>query len=460
MYSQKTDLRKKIRSMLNGTAADEIETKSRAIRERLMTIPPFQTARQTNKLMSFVSMPREVNTIPFFAGHSVIVPYCYENNIVPVRILAFDELEPGLKGILEPKPAVRQDKARQVMPEEIEAVLVPGLAFDHQGNRLGRGKGFYDRFLRMLPSTVLTIGVTFEQMICECVPVDDNDYPLQIIVTENRIIDAGKTMRKSFTLLEVLLASVLFAVLLGIVLSMTSFFIRSETQTVLQTEQQRIVSAWIQILNDDFRTAIQDTEQANKKEGNETIRHFGLYGTATQLRIDVSDEGQAVFDSSTLKTILYEFQPASGLMRREQDYAAAKTARFGNPAAERFSPEIVGCRFRYFDGNTWHEHWASLDRKGVPAAVEAVIQTLPLAEAVRWRNQMPHTVEPALNRIVVQIPAAPLSIFKPYQREEPPKPPVDPIAVTPPPMPQPLEPPALPPPPPMPTHSLFGDEKE
>ena len=184
LCTEKASLRREMRLRLE-TIAGTVEAKSRLIRNRLMSIDAFRQARQSGRLMCFVSMPLEVDTTPLFADNSMIVPCCEADDIVPVRILTLDELEPsGRMKILEPKLFVRQDVSRQVLPEQIEVVLIPGLAFDRFGNRLGRGKGYYDRFLRRLPDGVLTIGLAFDEMICDQIPHDDNDCPVKLVITD------------------------------------------------------------------------------------------------------------------------------------------------------------------------------------------------------------------------------------------------------------------------------------
>ena len=185
---EKADLRRTTLSYLE-TIADTVDFKSRLICNHLLTIDAIQRSRQSERLMSFVSMPLEVDTMPLFAGGSLIVPCCEANDIVPIRIFSLDELEPsGSLKLLEPKLSVRQNDARRVAPEQIEIVFVPGLAFDRLGNRLGRGKGFYDRFLRRLPADTLTIGLAFDGMIYDHIPHNTNDYPVKMIVTENEIL--------------------------------------------------------------------------------------------------------------------------------------------------------------------------------------------------------------------------------------------------------------------------------
>ena len=256
--------------------------------------------------------------------------------------------------------------------------------------------------------------------------------------------------RQGFTLLEVLLATAILVVLMSIVWSATLMLLRTETQRVQYSEQQRIVRTWTQILSDDFRSAIQDTEQLNKAVGDETIRHFGVSGTSTQLRIDISDYSWRTTESSELRTIFYEFHPTSGLVRRERDYAALQSVE----GTVQIASEIVSGEFRYFDGGSWHNQWASLDRKSAPSAIEVTFYSLPSAEANRWRNREIGTNVPALNRVTVQVPAA-TRTYETYQRVQAPRPPQE---NQPPPPPSPPQPPRpQPPPPPSPFHSFFDD---
>ena len=257
-------------------------------------------------------------------------------------------------------------------------------------------------------------------------------------------------MRQGFTLLELLMAISMFIILLGIVWSVTSLFSRTETHRAQSAEQQRIVRQWTRILNDDFLSVIQDVEHLNKSVGDETIRHFGVSGTDTLLRVDVSDYSWRTAESSELRTIFYEFHPTSGLTRRERDYADLKMA----DGTRQFAPEIVSGKFRYSDGGTWHEHWASLDRKSAPRSIEVTFYSLPKAEADQWRSRM-STREPLLNRVTIAIPSATRG-HEPYRRAQAPRPPQEERPPEPPAPPPPPRPPT--PPPPSPFHSLFGDD--
>jgi len=96
---------------------------------------------------------------------------------VIVPTLAADT-RPGRAGIREPT-----ESCRAIDPASLEIVLVPGVAFDATGARLGRGGGFYDRFLAGLPPTVATIGVCFETQLVPRVPTETHDHRVGIILT-------------------------------------------------------------------------------------------------------------------------------------------------------------------------------------------------------------------------------------------------------------------------------------
>jgi 5-formyltetrahydrofolate cyclo-ligase len=89
---------------------------------------------------------------------------------------AFERLEPGSFGVLEPPP--------DAAVEDPEVVLVPGQAFTDTGARLGRGAGYYDRFL--IHSDALRIGVTDEAGLCSHLPTNTHDIPMDYVVTERR----------------------------------------------------------------------------------------------------------------------------------------------------------------------------------------------------------------------------------------------------------------------------------
>jgi len=108
---------------------------------------------------------------------------------VPISDWPTRTLQPGLVHTLDAAAfmrgphSVREPRIAQPTPAcDVTVVIVPGVAFDRSGGRLGRGAGFYDRFLASLPAACLTIGVCFETQIIPCVPREPHDHPVQHVV--------------------------------------------------------------------------------------------------------------------------------------------------------------------------------------------------------------------------------------------------------------------------------------
>lgn len=119
----------------------------------------------------------------FSLGKRVVVPVTNfdEGTLSHFVLNSFDDLESNKWGVLEP------NGGKQISPKELDLVVIPMVGGDEQGNRIGYGEGFYDRFLKevLCPK----IGLIFERNIIEQIPVEDFDIPLDKIITEQRIID-------------------------------------------------------------------------------------------------------------------------------------------------------------------------------------------------------------------------------------------------------------------------------
>jgi len=181
----KTSLRKKIAEARDGLLQKVRESKSREIECRLFSLPEFQSAAF---VLFFASFRSEVNTMPMIqhaldSGKRVVLPKVKGRDLMLFEIKDFiKDIEPGAFGIPEPR------ETWPVALSEIGFVIVPGLAFDEHGNRLGYGAGFYDKLLKEY--TGATAAVAFELQIVPTVPADAHDIPIQKIVTEQRVIAA------------------------------------------------------------------------------------------------------------------------------------------------------------------------------------------------------------------------------------------------------------------------------
>jgi len=141
-----------------------------------------------------------VDTLPLLTrwvaeGRRAIFPRVEGEEITLVEVRNLTDLCPGYRGLLEPRPG----RGRAIPLEEVGVALVPGLAFDLEGNRLGQGGGHYDRVLARLSPASLTIGLAFEFQVLERLSVEIHDVPVDLIVTETRVIKAAEAGKGSTT---------------------------------------------------------------------------------------------------------------------------------------------------------------------------------------------------------------------------------------------------------------------
>ena len=120
-------------------------------------------------------------------GRTVVVPYCAGERLGLFRLEDMAELGPGAFGIEEPPPKLRVLPQKSVDPAQIDLAIVPGVAFDPQGGRIGQGKGYYDRFLQSIQSHAKFISPAYDCQIFPSIPTTPHDIPVDIIVTENKI---------------------------------------------------------------------------------------------------------------------------------------------------------------------------------------------------------------------------------------------------------------------------------
>jgi 5-formyltetrahydrofolate cyclo-ligase len=178
----KSSLRTHYLKLLKEQNREEWARKSRLIAEQFWQLPAIQKARN---ILFYVSMPEEVDTRAmiqeaFVFGKRVSLPIVEQNQrkLIPTLILSMEDVHNGAYGI--PEPAFDPDKT--VALNGLDAVVVPGLAFDRLHHRLGRGAGYYDRFLSTLPAGVFTVGLAFDFQLTTSLPVQAHDVRLQQVI--------------------------------------------------------------------------------------------------------------------------------------------------------------------------------------------------------------------------------------------------------------------------------------
>ena len=181
--NDKKKIRRAILKERQALSLDEVANKSAVICARISAMDAFCRAKT---VMLFLPFRNEVDTRPLIealwaAGKRVLVPLCQPDvTLIPCRIGQLADLQPGTWGILEPKPECRLP----VPAEEIDLVVVPGVAFDSQGNRLGYGGGYYDRFLPRLKPGTPKVAIAFDMQMVPKLESDAYDQAMDLVVTE------------------------------------------------------------------------------------------------------------------------------------------------------------------------------------------------------------------------------------------------------------------------------------
>jgi 5-formyltetrahydrofolate cyclo-ligase len=192
MTNRKQELRREMREKLASLSSADVRAKSAAIWEQCLLVTEFVTA---DWVLAYVSRGHEVATHEFIKrllamGKHVCVPKFDEptSQYVVSELHDFDkDLVKGKFGILEPCA----EAVRRVEPGKLGALLVPGLAFDMMGNRLGRGLGFFDRILQETTGAKLALAYDFQSV--ETVPAEKHDVRMDFIITETRVVNVKRT---------------------------------------------------------------------------------------------------------------------------------------------------------------------------------------------------------------------------------------------------------------------------
>ncbi len=188
LHALKQQLRKDIRQRKQQYSLEQREVWSKEIEQQLLDHPRLQTARV---VMLYYALPDEVDTRHLAdtllkEGKTVVLPKCIDKeHIEPRQYTGPDDLAEGIYNLLEPV-----GKPYDALGD-IELIIVPGMSFDSKGHRLGRGRGYYDRFLAQVPQAY-KIGVCFDFQRVEQVPVDENDQVMDEVLSNKPFSSQGQ----------------------------------------------------------------------------------------------------------------------------------------------------------------------------------------------------------------------------------------------------------------------------
>jgi 5-formyltetrahydrofolate cyclo-ligase len=165
---------------------------------RLLARPEYRAA---SSAMWYIGCKSEVRTLAALRGElagrkRIVIPYCAtdENGRRKLglwHLQDLSELAPGTWNIPEPPRSRRGEAGKEVPPSELDVIVVPGVAFDHNGGRLGNGAGYYDRLLAEVREDAVLFGVCFESQLLDRIETEAHDVPMDFVITENNVY-AGK----------------------------------------------------------------------------------------------------------------------------------------------------------------------------------------------------------------------------------------------------------------------------
>lgn len=208
VVAKKKELRKKIRDAVKRLTVEDIHEQSQQVWDRLTDFPTYQAAKSVGL---FLSMPMgEINTDPILkhaveSGKNVYVPVVgvnFELSQMELLKVAMETPDPIFHkqwpknrwNIPEPAPDMPKILAK---PGDIDLLVVPGLGFDENCNRLGQGKGYYDRFIARMTvndTPLPLVGVALEpQLVWTDIPVNAHDKQMDMVILPSRIILSART---------------------------------------------------------------------------------------------------------------------------------------------------------------------------------------------------------------------------------------------------------------------------
>lgn len=186
---KKQEIRDEMIQMITGLGEEPLAAKTKAIEERLFEFANFLESRIA---LLYTPAAAEVDTREIiqrsFMYNKIIVLPAFNPDSKKITLMKVDDpskdLIEGPRGNMEPNP----ERCKAVPLDCLDIAIIPGLAMDEKGGRIGLGNGYYDRLIPDLPITTRKVGLIFEDQIISMVPMESHDKHVDIVVTNERII--------------------------------------------------------------------------------------------------------------------------------------------------------------------------------------------------------------------------------------------------------------------------------
>jgi len=185
----KADIRKEIAAAIGRLSVDELAEKTSLIENRLFDFANFLESKIA---LMYIENPNEVKSAEIirrtFGQNKIVVLPLVKTDTKKFKLFKIDDfakdLKSGQNGILQPDPG----RCRTVPIDCIDIAIIPGVAFDEKGGRIGSGDGYYDRLIPHLPVTTRKVALALDYQIIPQVPIESHDKHVDIIITDKRII--------------------------------------------------------------------------------------------------------------------------------------------------------------------------------------------------------------------------------------------------------------------------------
>lgn len=191
IYSKKKELRKSILDIRDNLNVDKKREKDNTIRKIFLESSHYKNAE---KIFIYISYSSEIDTIEIIKkalkdGKEIFVPRTiFKTKVMDaVKIISLDNLKKDRYGIPEP-----EESEPHINPDELDLIVVPGVAFDDKGGRIGYGAGYYDRYFKKISKErnrlIKKIALAYDFQVIDNVPMDEQDVKIDCIITEKHIL--------------------------------------------------------------------------------------------------------------------------------------------------------------------------------------------------------------------------------------------------------------------------------